>query len=381
MANLSAATDERLAAYPRLTEAELELSEGRFDAASALVIQHLRENRNEPRGLALLGTIAMKQGALIQAERFLRQAMGLGLRSLDVQRTFAMVLNQQERLGEALQAFELLEPHVRDPQFRGLKGLILDKLGRNDEAIGHYEQLLAEDPDNTQFQIGYGHALRAAGRTADAISAYRRAVGVDAERGEAWWGLAAIKSKVLTDQDIGVMQQALESATDISNIIPLHFALGRALHDRERYEEAFEHYAEGNRLHASTINYRSEELTKEVDTFSRVFREEHFRKPPAFALEGADADFPDQHAPGGLDPARADARLPSRHRRRRGAALCPGAAALGDGIVHQPRLLDGRRGRPRTHRRGQAGDGPRLSGAGAAPSAHRMRPISSTRCR
>ncbi len=273
-------------AYPRLNKAELELSRGRFDAASALVIQHLRQHRNEPRGLALLGELAMKQGAFLQAERFLRQAMAAGLRSLDVQRCFAMVLMRQERLGEALAAFNLLEPHVTEPEFRGLKGQILDKLGRNDEAINHYEKLLAENPDSTQLLIAYGHVLRAAGRTKDAVNAYRRAVVADVERGEAWWGLAAIKSKVLTDDDVGVMREALRSAVDINNIIPLQFALARALHDRQRYAEAFEHYAEANRLHASTINYASEELTKEVDTFSRVFREEHFRKPPAFALGG-----------------------------------------------------------------------------------------------
>lgn len=275
-----------IAAYPRLNQAEKELSDGRFDAASALVIQHLRQHRNEPRGLALLGQVAMKQGALVQAEHFLRQAMAAGLRSLDVQRTFAMALYQQERLGEALEAFNLLEPYVTDAQFRGLKGLLLDKLGRNDEAIGHYEKLLAEDPDNTQFLIGYGHALRAAGRTDESISAYRHAVVVDAERGQAWWDLAAIKSKILTDDDIRAMQKALKSAVDINNIIPLHFALARGLHDRQRYEEAFKYYAEGNRLHASTINYQSDELTKEVDTFSRVFREQHFRKPSAFKLDG-----------------------------------------------------------------------------------------------
>ena len=273
-------------AYPRLTEAERELSEGRFDSAAALVIQHLREKRNEPRGLALLGTIAMKQGALIQAERFLRQSLALGNRSLDLQRSLAMVLNQQERLGEALHAFSALEPHVRDPQFLALKGLVLDKLGRNEEAKNYYEKLLAEDPNNTQYLIGYGHALRAAALTDEAIAAYRKVIAVEADRGEAWWGLAAIKSKVLTDADVGAMEQALKMATDIANIIPLHFALARALHDRGRHQEAFDHYAEGNRLHASTINYQSNELTKEVDTFSRVFREAHFRKPPAFQLDG-----------------------------------------------------------------------------------------------
>ena len=275
-----------VSAYPALNQAEKDISEGRFEEASAVLIQHLRQNRNEPRGLALLGELAMKQGALLQAERFLRQAMLAGLTSIDVQRTYATVLNQQERLGEALEAFNLLEPYVDDIQFRGMKGLILDKLGRSGDAIRQYEKLLAENPDDTQVLVGYGHALRAAARTDDAVAAYRRVVGVDPERGEGWWSLAAIKSNVLTDEDVTEMQQALASAVDPNNIIPLHFALARALHDRKRYREAFDHYAEGNRLHASTINYESGELTTEVDTFSRVFREPYFQKQPTFRLDG-----------------------------------------------------------------------------------------------
>ena len=61
-----------IAAYPRLLQAEKALAGGRLEAASSIVVQHLRENRNEPRGLALLGSIAFQGGALVQAEKFLR---------------------------------------------------------------------------------------------------------------------------------------------------------------------------------------------------------------------------------------------------------------------------------------------------------------------
>src|SRR3954467_10211600 len=98
-----------LAGYPRLREAEQELSKGRFQAASNMVIQHLREHRNEPRGLALLGSIALQTGALVQAEQFLRQAIQHGDRSLEVQRELASVLHHQERLAEALSALTVLK--------------------------------------------------------------------------------------------------------------------------------------------------------------------------------------------------------------------------------------------------------------------------------
>ena len=73
---MTVSTDVR--AYPRLSEAEALLRDGRNDEASFKVIEHLREHRDEPRGLALLGEIAMETGALVQAEQFLRRAIALG---------------------------------------------------------------------------------------------------------------------------------------------------------------------------------------------------------------------------------------------------------------------------------------------------------------
>ncbi|MFL6753958.1 MAG: tetratricopeptide repeat-containing sulfotransferase family protein [Sphingomicrobium sp.] len=275
-----------VAAYPRLTQAETALAAGRFDAASNIVIQHLREHRNEPRGLALLGSIAMKTGALVQAEQFFRQAMALGAQSLDVQRDLASVLNQQERLAEALSAFTILQQKIGDLQISGAKALILDKLGRNPEAIREHEKLTDTHPNDPRVWLGYGNSLRWAGRNEEAIAAYRRATAIDSEHGDAWWALANIKTKVLTDDDIRLMYEALEIAVDPRNIIPIHFALGRAYHDRKDYEHAFRHLDTGNRLRAESINYKPEDLTAEVNEIGRLFDRTFFeRRPQPQALD------------------------------------------------------------------------------------------------
>lgn len=267
-----------LAAYPRLNQAQEELSKGRFQAASTIVIQHLRENRNEPRGLALLGSIAMRTGALVQAEQFLRQAIALGSRSLDVQRELASVLHQQERLAEALSAVTVLEPKIDDVQISGAKALILDKLGRNSEALEAHEKLLPKYPNDPRVWLGYGNSLRWAGRNDDAIAAYRRATAIDPEYGDAWWALANIKNKVLTDEDINTMNSALQIAIDERNIVPMHFALGRAWHDRKKHERAFRHFEAGNRMRGDTINYRPEDLSSEVDEIIRLFDRDFFER-------------------------------------------------------------------------------------------------------
>lgn len=263
-------SDAGLTAYPRLAAASVEIDQHRYDAAARLVIQHLREHQNEPRGTALLGIIALKTGALVQAEQFLRRALSLGLQTIEVQRELASALYQQERLGDALNAFAFLQERTTDPQIAATRAMILHKLDRNYEALAAHEALLKETSNVPQYWIAYGHSLRAAGRTDDAITAYRQAIAIESEHGEAWWGIANIKSKVLTDNDIEAMNEALRTAVDSRNIVPLHFALGRAWHDRQDYSNAFEHYRAANELRASEVRYDPEELSGEVTEFIRA---------------------------------------------------------------------------------------------------------------
>lgn len=260
------ATDLRgtIAAHPLLTQAADLVRNGRLEEAAQSAIAHLRSHPDEPQGLAQLGEIAMLLGALGQAEHFLRRALTHGARSIDVRRHLASVLNQQERLDEAATLFEALETDVDDPAIKAIRALILEKLGRYEEARPIQEALTRSHGDKPHHWIGYGHSLRADGDVEAAIAAYRQAVALDYECGEAWWGLASIKSRVLTDEDITEMRRGIAIAIDVRNSAPLHFSLARALHDRGAYREAFDHYREGNRQRAESIGYDAKELTAEV---------------------------------------------------------------------------------------------------------------------
>ncbi|MDB5703004.1 MAG: sulfotransferase [Sphingomonas bacterium] len=256
-------------AYPMLSDAADLMEQGRLEQAAQRTIEHLRKHPDEPRGLAQLGQIAMQLGALGQAEHFLRQALARGAGDLDVRRNLASILNQQERLGEACSLFESLELETDDPTLPAIRALILSKLGRHDEAMAVQEGLTGAHGSKPHHWISYGHSLRADGQVQEAIDAYRNAIAADFECGEAWWGLASIKRTVFTDDDIGEMRKALGVAVDVRNTAPLHFALARALQDREQYEEAFTHYAEGNSQRAESIGYDARELTAEVAEIER----------------------------------------------------------------------------------------------------------------
>lgn len=263
---MSSLTDTRstVSAFPLLSEAADLADQGKFERAAQCAIAHLRQHPNEPRGLAQLGEIALLSGALGQAEQFLRVAIAHGAQGLEVRRHLASVLNQQERPDEACAMFEALERETDDPSLPAMRAILLGKLGRNEEALAVQERLTTLHGDHPHHWISYGHTLRAAGRVSEAIDAYRKAIEADFECGEAWWGLASIKRQVFTDEDIARMREALAIAIDVRNSAPLHFALARALHHRGEYEEAFGHYAEGNRQRAESIGYDARELTAEV---------------------------------------------------------------------------------------------------------------------
>lgn len=256
--------------FAALARADKLAAGGDWDAAGRQVIDHLRRNPDEPQGLAKLGEIAMQLGALGQAEHFLRKAIARGFASAEARRNLASVLNQQDRPEEADRLFAQLESESDDPAIPALRAMIREKLGRHDEARAIFERLTRLYPDRPHYWIALGHSQRSSGEIDAAIASYRRAIAADYECGEAWWGLAGIKSQVLTDADIDAMQKAITIAIDIRNSAPLHFSLARAFHDRKRYAEAFDHYREANRQRAESIGYDAKELTEEIAELERV---------------------------------------------------------------------------------------------------------------
>ena len=270
--------------FPRLSEAVRLREQGETHRAAQLVMAHLKDRPDEPRGLAQLGFIAAQTGALGQAEHFLRRALSKGEKTPDLLRTLASIYSQQERLHVAESFTNRLITEEGDLELRSLRANLLDRMGRHEEALAIQKQLVDENPGSVPPLLVYGYSLRAAGDVEGAIAAYRKAIAIDDEYGEAWWGLAGIKRKVLTDEDIVAMQKSLTIAIDERNIAPLNFALGRAFHDRGDFASAFRHYSEGNRIRAESIGYDARALTDEVAEMERLVDADFMKAMPSAPL-------------------------------------------------------------------------------------------------
>ena len=256
--------------HPRLFPAREMIEDGKYEQAAQYLIGFLRQNPDNADALAMLGQTANRLGALGQAEHFMRKAIQMGARAYDNRFQLATILNQQARPVPSARMLEALQQERPDPNTRLLLASIYEKIGESERAREMFGELAQQNPNHAPTLIAYGHSLRSAGQVDEAVAAYRQAIAADDGFGDAWWGLASIKAKILTDEDIETMRAALAIAIDDRNIAPLHFALARAFHDRKQHAEAFGHYKLGNDLRAKSLDYNADELSGEVSETARM---------------------------------------------------------------------------------------------------------------
>jgi tetratricopeptide (TPR) repeat protein len=158
---------------------------------------------------------------------------------------------------QQLQALLQLEPDNDD--YRTLCATACAGLGDHESAIAQYRKVLAGRQAQPHVHLLLGHSLKAAGRQKEAIESYHAARDARSDFGDAYWSLANLKIYRFSDPDIARMRSALSApATQCTDRLHLHFALGKALEIRGRYEESWQHYARGNALKREQSHYRPE---------------------------------------------------------------------------------------------------------------------------
>lgn len=262
--------------HPRLVEAALALSENRLDVAERLLKPHLKDDPFDVRAIRMLAELAARIGRMKDSEALLRRALELAPNFTAARANLALVLGRTGRPAEAL---ELLEPLFEaEPDSIGhmnLKAATLGRLGDFDEAIEIYESVLDRTPRQPQVWLSYGHMLKTVGRQTDGIAAYRKAIALKPELGEAWWSLANLKTIRFEEDDVAAMTAALGTpGLRDTDRLHLEFALGKAMHDAGRSDDAFGHYRTGNALRRKQHPFDARQLSRRVDrsiaAFSRL---------------------------------------------------------------------------------------------------------------
>ncbi len=125
-------------------------------------------------------------------------------------------------------------------------GIALSELGRYDEALGHFVEGLASQPNDALAQCHFGNTLVALGKTAEAIAHYRKALELKPEFSDAHYNMAkALADLGRTDEAISEYEETLRLAPDDGQA---HNNLGRLLALQGRPAEAVAQYRQALRL-------------------------------------------------------------------------------------------------------------------------------------
>ena len=254
------------------------LNDNRLDVAERILKPYLKEDPFDVAAIRMLAELAARIGRLRDAENLLRRAVELSPDWTAAKANLALLLGRMGRPAEAMELLDdIFEDEPEDLGHWNLKAATLGRLGNFDEGIKIYEDVIARAPARPRVWVSYGHMLKTVGRLADGIHAYRKAAAIKPTFGEAWWSLANLKTFKFEEQDIGSMQAALKTGgLSEPDRYHLHFALGKALHDAGRIDEAFVHYSSGNALRLKTRPYRPSDITRIVDRCIERFNAEAF---------------------------------------------------------------------------------------------------------
>ena len=270
-----------LAALPAelLTVTSL-IHEQKLFVAEQIVRQFLSKNKHQKDAMRLLAKIGSELQILDDAEFLLESCVEFYPDYGQARMDYVQVLHRRQKFQKALKQAKILVK--KSPKNTGAKVLLANELqavGNFDRALEIYDHVLDEGGDMHAVYSARGHALKTVGRTEDAIESYRAAYRVKLDYGDAYWSLANLKTYAFTDDEFTAMR-AHESAagTSAEDRAHLCFALGKALEDREEFDESFAFYQKGNQLKQATSQYDFERLARDFELSKELFDESFFSK-------------------------------------------------------------------------------------------------------
>jgi len=257
------------------------MNSGNFKEAQQISVQVLNRHGSHPHALEVIADISNSTGAYEAAEKVLRHGLiyspyniVLWFKLVD---TIAMLGKHEERIKVAKKIFEL-EPDII--QSYTLLGDALATAGQYEEALETYQRGLTVDNKcaNTYYQCGL--MLKTLNRREECEKAYRKCLEFKKFNGGVYWALANLKVVKFDKVDIKAMKSILNDKTcPADQASQAGFALGKAYENLQKFDTAFEYYAQANAIrpiaqfdfnmfndsiNKTPLNYPKETLSKQA---------------------------------------------------------------------------------------------------------------------
>jgi tetratricopeptide (TPR) repeat protein len=292
-------TDEALTAYGRAAHLNPNVAEihfnigkllfkkGRFDEA---ILAYLRAVRLKPDFAAAYFRLGHAYRAI--GDRGLEDALAAYRQAVKLKPDlFAAYVSLAVILADALRFDEALEFHARAAELRPdaaptheAMGVIVLRQRGAVAAVEHFRRAVAIDASLFSSWNYLGTALQALGRFDEARECFGKMLALRSESVLAYSQLVSSSRGKGSNKEIEPLSKLLHQPdlTAEQRIIA-EFAIGTALDDAERFDEAFDHFAQANSLAKAQRaltgdRYEPEAFRAEVDRLIETFTPKFFEK-------------------------------------------------------------------------------------------------------
>lgn len=276
---------------PELVTVMHYIHEGKILKAEELCRFFLQKNPHHIEAMRLLADIAARFGVFNEADFLLESAIEFAPDNIQLYLDYIQILRKRQKFAAALKQAQTL--YDRDPDntvFQSHLAIESMQTGNHERAFELFEKVLEKIPNDPATLTSRGHAFKTFGKHEDAVESYRSAYRSKPDYGDAYFGLANLKTYRFTDEEVSQMT-GLISRRDIGSMdrINLCFSLGKAMEDREDYAEAFKHYERGNSVKSEQAGYNASDMTRELEIQAEICTAELFASQ---SWKGHDAPDP-----------------------------------------------------------------------------------------
>lgn len=252
---------------PALAPIGAQLRGGDLAGATAALHAYLQRHSTDIVALRMLGEAQARAGNNTEAEATMRRIIALAPAFQPTRHDLTLMLMGLGRTEDALlEARRLLQIEPTNPGSRRALAAVLTSAGEYTEALDIYQKLLTEDPNRATTWSTVGHIQKTLGDSEASVAAYRRSIALAPHLGDAYWGLANLKTVKLTDSEVGALRaQLARSDLGVEDRVAMFYTLGKALEQRRDPAAAFAAYAEGAALRAREHRHDADALTRFVD--------------------------------------------------------------------------------------------------------------------
>jgi len=278
---------------PELVAVTHMIHEGKLLKAEELCRYFLQKNPHHIEAMRLLADIGMRFGVFNDADFLLESAIEFDPENIQLHLDYIQVLRKRQKFAAALKKAEGL--YARDPEnpvFQSHLAIESMQTGDHERAFSLFEKVLEKIPGDPATLTSRGHAFKTFGKHDEAVESYQAAYRSKADHGDAYFGLANLKTYAFTDEEVAEMHRLIElKETGFMDRVNLCYALGKALEDRKDYAGAFAQYENGSTLKSIESRYKASDMTEELEGQAEICTAELFEKQGGKGHDAPDPIF------------------------------------------------------------------------------------------